>query len=77
MAASLSFPLPNMWSQCSRDELQSGFNNRNLDSCLFNEPTTVVGDAVCGNGILQTGEGCDCGSPVVGGGVAFYDVKIC
>ena len=76
MSSIISNPPPTMWSQCSRDELQSGFDNGNLDRCLFNEPTTVVGDAVCGNGILQAGETCDCGSPSVCRLVVF-SVKIC
>ncbi|CAI8048180.1 Disintegrin and metalloproteinase domain-containing protein 8, partial [Geodia barretti] len=64
MAATITFNPPTRWSQCSIDQLNSGFTgSRNLDRCLFNEPTMVVGDPVCGNGIQEDGEACDCGSP--------------
>lgn len=33
------------------------------DGCLANLPTVVVGDPVCGNGLREDGEGCDCGTP--------------
>ena len=67
MAAIITFNPPTRWSQCSIDDLNTGFTGpRNLDRCLFNEPTTVVGDLSCGNGIQDEGEDCDCGSPQVG-----------
>ena len=66
MAGIITFNPPTEWSQCSRNDLQAGFNNFNLDRCLFNEPTMVVGDPVCGNGIMEEGEDCDCGSTEVG-----------
>ena len=34
------FPPPTQWSQCSRNELESGLEN-GLGSCLDNNPTTV------------------------------------
>ena len=65
MAAIITFDPPDSWSQCSIDDLNSGFNNANLDRCLFNVPDAVVGDPMCGNGIQEEGEGCDCGSAQV------------
>jgi hypothetical protein len=66
MAATITFTPPDTWSQCSIDDLNTGYNGpRNLDRCLFNEPTSVVGDPTCGNGIMEDGEACDCGSAQV------------
>ena len=65
MAAVITFTPPTSWSQCSIDDLNEGFNVFNLDRCLFNEPTMVVGDPVCGNGIQEDGEHCDCESQQV------------
>ena len=62
MAGSSGFPPPTEWSDCSRSDIQRGFNNFNLDRCLMNEPTMTVGDPVCGNGIRERDEICDCGS---------------
>jgi len=58
MAATLNTSDPaTQWSQCSIEELNNGFNSGlDLDRCLFNEPTTVVGDPTCGNGIQEEGE---------------------
>ena len=62
MAGSSGFPPPTEWSDCSRSDIQLGFNNFNLDRCLMNEPAMTVGDPVCGNGIRERDEICDCGS---------------
>lgn len=63
MSAVSGFPPPNQWSNCSVGDLIDGYVTRNLDECLFNEPTMTVGDPVCGNGIREGDEVCDCGSP--------------
>ena len=62
MAAVSGFPPPTRWSSCSVSDLNDGFTMHNLDRCLFNEPSMTVGDPVCGNGIRERDEICDCGS---------------
>lgn len=37
--------------------------------CLKNQPSDVIGIAVCGNSLLEEGEECDCGKPEVTGDV--------
>ena len=65
MSASLPFPPPTNWSSCSVSDLNAGFD-RGLGRCLTNEPTVTVGDPVCGNGIREGDEVCDCGSSEFG-----------
>jgi hypothetical protein len=51
------------FSTCSRQDyeqtLLEGFG-----TCLFNIPSILFGDPVCGNGFVEDGELCDCGSPL-------------
>ena len=60
---------PERWSSCSRYQLRSALSrsNNNLGRCLQNEPTTTVGEPVCGNGIRERDEVCDCGRVLVSG----------
>ncbi len=62
MGAFISFPPPTRWSSCSVDDL-NGLIAEGGDICLFNQPTTIVGDPVCGNEFVEDGEICDCGTP--------------
>ncbi|CAH3179699.1 unnamed protein product, partial [Porites evermanni] len=57
----LCSPPSKEWSTCSRDWYQK-YLDRGLDACLFNTPTKMFGDAVCGNGFKEEGEECDCGT---------------
>ncbi|XP_061700980.1 disintegrin and metalloproteinase domain-containing protein 11-like isoform X4 [Syngnathoides biaculeatus] len=55
--------LPRKFSRCSVDEyiqflLQGG------GSCLFNKPSKLLDPPECGNGFVEPGEDCDCGSQV-------------
>uniref|UniRef100_A0A3B3ZD30 ADAM metallopeptidase domain 11 n=1 Tax=Periophthalmus magnuspinnatus TaxID=409849 RepID=A0A3B3ZD30_9GOBI len=55
------YNLPRKFSRCSVDEyiqflLQGG------GSCLFNKPNKLLDPPECGNGFVEPGEECDCGS---------------
>eukprot|EP00731_Ephydatia_muelleri_P038493 Em0782g2a len=66
MASVLSNPSPTHWSDCSSKDLMTGLNptTKNLGRCLTNNPAMTVGSPVCGNGIREGTEICDCGSVV-------------
>ena len=50
-----------LFSACSVDDL-----NANLDEgvgfCIYNQPDVLATDPFCGNGFVEEGEQCDCGS---------------
>ncbi|KAM4622611.1 disintegrin and metalloproteinase domain-containing protein 11 [Discoglossus pictus] len=53
--------LPQKFSRCSLDEY-SQFLQDGGGSCLFNKPHKLLDPPSCGNGFVETGEECDCGS---------------
>lgn len=62
----LSSEFPKKFSRCSQVDLES-FVMKPQTSCLTNAPDVnrFVGGPVCGNGFLERGEQCDCGTPQV------------
>uniref|UniRef100_UPI00398F8B1A disintegrin and metalloproteinase domain-containing protein 22 isoform X2 n=1 Tax=Pristiophorus japonicus TaxID=55135 RepID=UPI00398F8B1A len=54
--------LPRKFSKCNIEEYQE-FLNSGGGNCLFNKPTRLLDPPDCGNGFVEAGEECDCGSP--------------
>ena len=63
MSAIISNDTPSKWSTCSREVLES-MQDEVSHSCLKDQPSAdlLFGNPVCGNGIIEKGEQCDCGS---------------
>ena len=55
---------PEEWSSCSVSQLQSALEGY-PGTCLGNQPTTILSEPLCGNGIKEGDELCDCGSEQV------------
>ncbi|XP_036945743.1 disintegrin and metalloproteinase domain-containing protein 11-like isoform X2 [Acanthopagrus latus] len=55
--------LPRKFSRCSVDEYIQ-FLIQGGGSCLFNKPNKLLDPPECGNGFVEPGEECDCGSQV-------------
>ncbi|VTJ67177.1 Hypothetical predicted protein [Marmota monax] len=60
------FYLPRKFSRCSIDEYNQ-FLQEGGGSCLFNKPLKLLDPPECGNGFVEAGEECDCGSVQVSG----------
>lgn len=55
--------LPRKFSRCSIDEYLR-FLQQGGGSCLFNKPSKLLDPPECGNGFVEVGEECDCGTQV-------------
>eukprot|EP00731_Ephydatia_muelleri_P013616 Em0007g926a len=62
MSAVLSNTPPTRWSSCSTSYLNTGLTTTSIGSCLGNVPTMSAGSPICGNGIREGNETCDCGT---------------
>nr|XP_015303297.1 PREDICTED: disintegrin and metalloproteinase domain-containing protein 22 isoform X3 [Macaca fascicularis] len=54
--------LPKKFTQCNVEEYHD-FLNSGGGACLFNKPSKLLDPPECGNGFIETGEECDCGTP--------------
>ncbi|XP_037634003.1 zinc metalloproteinase-disintegrin-like lachestatin-2 isoform X1 [Sebastes umbrosus] len=63
MAAALSWNIPRTFSSCSTNFYEKYLLNRS-PSCLLDKPdySTLEAPSFCGNGFVEKGEQCDCGS---------------
>ncbi|NXR15973.1 ADA22 protein, partial [Semnornis frantzii] len=53
--------LPSKFSRCDVEEYHE-FLSSGGGACLFNKPTKLLDPPECGNGFVEDGEECDCGS---------------
>uniref|UniRef100_A0A8D8Q0L0 Disintegrin and metalloproteinase domain-containing protein 12 n=1 Tax=Cacopsylla melanoneura TaxID=428564 RepID=A0A8D8Q0L0_9HEMI len=61
MSPSSSSISPTEWSSCSQEYLALAFDH-GMDYCMRNKPAALFNGPVCGNGFVEEGEACDCGS---------------
>uniref|UniRef100_A0A452UW46 ADAM metallopeptidase domain 22 n=1 Tax=Ursus maritimus TaxID=29073 RepID=A0A452UW46_URSMA len=60
--SSYRYYLPKKFTQCNIEEYHD-FLNSGGGACLFNKPSKLLDPPECGNGFIETGEECDCGTP--------------
>ncbi|XP_073717050.1 disintegrin and metalloproteinase domain-containing protein 28 isoform X2 [Misgurnus anguillicaudatus] len=63
MTPALSYVIPQHFSSCSTGNFEQYLNTKNPE-CLLNVPKAkdLIQPAVCGNGFVEKGEECDCGT---------------
>ncbi|XP_049880510.1 disintegrin and metalloproteinase domain-containing protein 19 [Pectinophora gossypiella] len=61
MSPSSTSVTPAHWSSCSLKSLALAFE-RGMDYCLRNKPKRLFDSPTCGNGFVEPGEQCDCGT---------------
>ena len=54
---------PYKFSSCSAEQFQQWMGEGHA-LCLLNKPNQIADFGSCGNGVVDEGEDCDCGSPV-------------
>nr|XP_033787135.1 disintegrin and metalloproteinase domain-containing protein 22 isoform X1 [Geotrypetes seraphini] len=57
----IGYYLPRKFSKCSIEEYHEFLNNGG-GACLFNKPSKLLDPPECGNGFVEAGEECDCGT---------------
>ncbi|KAL5475658.1 hypothetical protein EMCRGX_G025501 [Ephydatia muelleri] len=76
MGAVLGSVVPNQWSSCSTQYLSTALG-ANHAYCLTNQPQSFAGPPVCGNGIQEGNEVCDCGSAMLAAGAQCTSGACC
>ncbi|XP_046850322.1 zinc metalloproteinase-disintegrin-like jararhagin isoform X2 [Xenia sp. Carnegie-2017] len=61
MSATLTRKPSTKFSSCSRNQLKETLEN-GYGQCLFDQPIKIYGSPICGNGFVEEGEQCDCGT---------------